>query len=354
MRADTSALLSRRLSVHGGPAIGLSAGQASLRQRLLDHMRDGSLGMTSAPCPCGAQSRDQPVAEIDRYGIPLRSVLCMACGTLRFDPYLDEASLQRFYREYYQELYDRSADPQTYFEKQKEYGARMLAALRAHAPQASTIVEAGCGAGGALSVLQQAGMSVAGCDHSERLVRFGRSNAVGPLVVGSIAELQAALPGVQQVDAVYLHHVFEHLADPVSFLRACKRLLRPAGLVILVVPDISRIDRFPFPGGDVRLFLHVAHKFNYSRQGLARLAAKAGYALQTVGGFESRMAPEMWLAVRPNGAAVGADGTDHGSSVLRYLHRTERLYRLGILPGYGDGLARRLRRLKNTLLQVRP
>ena len=346
MQPDASAALSPRLSLHGGPAVRLSASQVSICGRLRALLDDGALRLVSGGCPCGAQPRDEPLGELDRYGIALRSVLCMECGTLRFDPYLDEESLQRFYSEYYQELYERSADAEAYFASQKAYGARVLQALGRHAPGARNVVEAGCGAGGALSLLQEAGVQVAGCDHSARLVRFGQSKGMRSLVIGGIDEL----PGVENADAVYLHHVFEHLAAPVDFLRACKRLLRASGLVLLIVPDISRIDRFAFPGGDVRLFLHVAHKFNYSRRGLARLAARAGYAIEPIDGFESRQAPEMWLALRPvSGPVVQHAAEREGQAMLHYLRRTEKLYRLGVLPGYRVGLLGRLGRLAATL-----
>ena len=344
MQPDAGAALSRRLSLHGGPAVRLSASQTAICGRLRALLDDGTLRLASGGCPCGAQPRDEPVGELDRYGIALRSVVCMECGTLRFDPYLDEESLQRFYSEYYQELYERSPDAETYFASQQAYGARVLQALRRHAPQARSVVEAGCGAGGAMSVLHEAGLQVAGCDHSARLVRFGQSKGMHSLVVGGIEHLQ------QRVEAVYLHHVFEHLGDPVGFLRRCKELVGTSGLVLLIVPDIARIDRFAFPGGDVRLFLHVAHKFNYSRRGLAMLAARAGYAIEPIGGFESRKAPEMWLALRPaSGAAVQQGAEGEGQAMLRYLRRTEKLYRLGVLPGYGVGLLGRLGRLTATL-----
>lgn len=345
MQPDAHHALSPRLSANGGPAVKLSASQVSICRRLRTLLSDGTLRMAGGGCPCGAQPQDRPVGELDRYGIPLRSVLCMDCGTLRFDPYLDEESLQRFYRDYYQELYERSPDAKAYFATQEGYGARVLQALRRHVPDARTVVEVGCGAGGALSVLQEAGIEVAGCDHSARLVKFGKSRGLRTLVLGGIEELQS-----QNVDAAYLHHVFEHLADPVGFLLACKRMLRPSGVVMLIVPDISRIHRFAFPGGDVRLFLHVAHKFNYSRLGLARLAARAGYALEPIGGFESDKAPEMWLALRPGGAPAAQEGAQpHGEAMLQYLRRTEKLYRLGVLPGYGAGLLGRLGRLTATL-----
>jgi hypothetical protein len=59
-------------------------------------------------CPCGEGNRDKDIviSEIDRYGLPLQTVLCVKCGTLRIDTYLDDKSLSEFYTDYYQQMYE--------------------------------------------------------------------------------------------------------------------------------------------------------------------------------------------------------------------------------------------------------
>ena len=46
-----------------------------------------------------------------------------------------------------------------------------------------------------------------------------------------------------QVDACYASHVFEHLPKPnaLDFLRECRRILKPGGVVRLAVPDLENI-----------------------------------------------------------------------------------------------------------------
>jgi SAM-dependent methyltransferase len=347
-------ILSHRLSAPGSPAVNLSGAQAALTRHIVELLRSGSLAMVNEPCPCGAQPNDQPVGQIDRYGIPMRSLVCLSCGTVRFDPYFDEPSLQSFYRDYYQDLYERSSDPDAHFAAQRKHGARVLAAIRAHAPQSRTVIEVGCGAGGALAVLEEAGMRVAGCDHSERLVRFGQAQGVGRLIVGDIDRLAATAADFGSVDIVYLHHVFEHIRDPAGFLASCRSLLSPSGLLIAIVPDISRIDQFAFPAGDVRLFLHLAHKFNYSRQGLRKLGLRSGFAVEFLHGFESTIAPELWALFRPqSGTGAPLPEGESGRKMLRYLRRTELRYRVGLLPGYGATARGTLRRLARSWLPER-
>jgi SAM-dependent methyltransferase len=344
-------MLSSRLEQAAGPAVALNDRQRALSESIRHRLANAQFTLRTSPCICGVQSNDVLVGNVDRYGLPMRSVVCLECGTVRADPYLDEAGLQTFYRDYYQDLYDRAPDPAAYFESQKVYGRRVLGMLRRIAPAAASAVEVGCGAGGALSVLRDAGLRTAGCDHSRPLIEFGAAQGMKRLAVGDLHALRAAIPSLGGEDLVYLHHVFEHMFDPGRFLRDCAPLLSPAGAVLVIVPDIARIDKFSFPGGDIRLFLHIAHKYNYSREGLRRLGAGCGYAAEFLEGFESEAAPEMWALFRPQAtAAAELACTRDGARMLSYLRRTELRYRMGLLPGYGAGYGTRIRRVLKQVL----
>lgn len=337
-----------------GAAVSITPQQKMLAAEVSELLDGGKLVLAEAPCICGLPNEDKAIAQVDRYGLPLQTVVCLGCGTVRANPYFDEPSLRRFYQDYYQDLYARAPEPDTYFETQKKYGARVLGAIRTIAPESQSVVEVGCGAGGALAALEEAGLRVAGCDHSERLVRFGQSKGITRLVVGDMSKLIDVVPDLGNVDVVYLHHVFEHISDPVGFLKTCRALLSSLGTLIVVVPDISRIDKFPFPGGDVRLFLHVAHKFNYSRGGLELLGKVSGYSVKFIDQYESPNAPELWAVFRPQSGVQAklAQGSS-GRKMLRYLRRTELRYRLGLLPGDQPGAFPRVRRMAKALLPTR-
>jgi len=347
-------LLSRRMIRKAGAAVSITPQQMLLAAEVSELLDGGKLVLADTPCICGLPDDDKAIAQVDRYGLSLQTVVCLGCGTVRANPYFDEPSLKRFYEDYYQDLYARAPEPDTYFETQRKYGARVLGAIRAIAPESRSVVEVGCGAGGALAAIEEAGLRVAGCDHSERLVRFGQSKGITRIVVGDMANLIEVVPDLGNLDVVYLHHVFEHISDPVGFLKTCRSLLSSLGTLILVVPDISRIDKFPFPGGDVRLFLHIAHKFNYSRRGLELLGKASGYSVKFIDQYESPNAPELWAVFRPQGGvqAEVAQGTS-GREMLRYLRRTELRYRLGLLPGNQPGALSRVRRLAKALLPTR-
>jgi SAM-dependent methyltransferase len=326
----------RYRGVAASPA--LSAAQRAAFDELLQRLEGGVYRQERSPCPCGLAAAEALVAEIDRFGLPLNSVLCLGCGSVRLDPHLDHDSLDDFYRTLYQDLYGRFVEPDTYFDRQRGYGRRISATCFPQSPPSqSRVLEIGCGAAGGLSVFQEQGCSVAGCELSPQLIDYGSRRGVRNLHVGTLAETAGKM-SCDGFDLIYLHHVFEHVDQPLDLLQEISRRLAPAGRAIVIVPDLGRIDRFRVPAGDALVFFHVAHKYNYTPLGLRRLAAQAGLAARQIQPVRrpktvwSSM-PELWIELRL--AAESQQGSTRGDrhegpSMLNYLQRTERRFRWGL------------------------
>jgi SAM-dependent methyltransferase len=323
-----------------GPAIQLGREQRALAATVSRKLNDGSYRMLSDLCPCGKSGVDTCLAEVDRYGLPLNTVLCSACGTLRTNPYPDDDGLADFYTHYYQQMYARSDDRGAYFAKQQGYGQRVLESVKAWLPASSFVFEAGCGAGGALEVLRQNGYLVGGCDYSRELVDYGCSRGLS-LHWGPPLDVLKSLP---PPSLIYMHHVFEHVRDPLAQLMGLRELLAPGGKVLIIVPDVSRISRFPFPGGDLRLFVHIAHRFNFSLEGFRMLAERAGLEVQSLQQRDAHLSPEFWaLLARKPDSSSRAEHSDAGRYMLAYLRRTELLRTLHLTRGQIRSLPARIR-----------
>jgi SAM-dependent methyltransferase len=287
----------------------------------------GQYRMEYESCPCGADDADV-ISQVDRYGLVLDTVLCTTCGTLRFDPYLSGESLADFYRNYYQEMYARAQDADAYFVRQRGYGERLKRLVHRMLPPGAVVAEVGCGAGGALSVFREAGYDTHGCDYSARLIEFGLQRGTENLHFGDIEELTRSMASTgKKADLIFLHHVFEHIPSPVTWLVTAQRILAQNGVIVIAVPDVSAIHRYPSPNGDLRLFLHIAHKFNFSLGGLAALAKRAEMNSSLVGVEKSDQAPEVWVAfARAELPGDRLDAFSGGSS--RSLFRRLRLIEL--------------------------
>lgn len=317
----------------------------------------GTLALERSACPCNGERdfargarEDDVIAERDRYGLPLTSVLCSSCGTIRLDPYLTPPGLEYFYKSLYQQMYGRSADVDSYFARQAFYGTKILKTVQHDLPRGGVVFEVGCGAGGALKMFQDAGHIVAGCDYGGELVAAGRARGVPRIYHGSLEEAASVL-GERKIDLLYLHHVFEHLNDPADFLIQCRRFLSARGSIVVIVPDMLGIDRHIVPAGDFLQFLHIAHKYNFTLKCLQRLGAQNDYeVLKLVPDHRLKtpwsVAPELWVQLRPFGeqppsssssrrcvAATNDDAAADGAKVFAYLMRTEKKYALGLCRG---------------------
>lgn len=334
------ALLSSRFKREAGSAIRLGREQRALTVTVSGKLSDGSYRMLADPCPCGRPATDVLLSEVDRYGLPLNTVMCSVCGTLRIDPYLDDAGLADFYTHYYQQMYARADDRFIYFRKQQAYGQRVLESVKNWLPAGSFVFEIGCGAGGALDVLRRAGYQVGGCDYSRELIEYGCSRGL-PLQWGPPTETLKSLPAPS---LIYMHHVFEHVRDPLTQLLDLRKLLASEGKVLVIVPDVSRISAFPFPAGDLRLFVHIAHRFNFSLEGLRLLAERADLAIESLQQRDAHNSPELWalLTQKSDGARLKED-PHAGRNMLAYLSRTERLRGLRLTRGQIVGLPARIR-----------
>lgn len=352
-KSFNSTLLSQRYAREAGSAVRLGPEQRAISEAVASKLIDSSYRMISDSCPCGKSGEDMHLSEVDRYGLPLNTVLCSSCGTLRMNPYPDEDSLADFYTHYYQQMYARSDDRPAYFVKQQTYGQRVLESVKGWLPVGAFVFEAGCGAGGALDVLRHGGYQVSGCDYSQELVDYGGSRGLslhwGPPL--------AVLKSLESPSLIYMHHVFEHVRDPLAQLLGLRELLASGGKILIIVPDVSSISEFPFPAGDLRLFLHIAHHYNFSLEGFRMLAERAGLKVESLQKRNAHSSPEFWalLSMQPD-VAPSKEDIYAGRNMLAYLHRTERLRSFYMtrgqfinLPVYARGKLRgllgRIRRL---------
>ena len=337
-------LISPRFSVKASSSpVHLKPSQLPLIAEVKSRLLTGAYRLEPFPCPCG-EATGVIVSEVDRYGLPLTFVLCSVCGTVRIDPYLDASSLEDFYTCFYQEMYARATDVDTYFSKQRSYGEKVLAVSKASLKPGSWIYEIGCGAGGALEVFQQLGFQVAGCDYSAELIESGRLRGIRNIFHGSLKDIQTKV-NVAKADLIYLHHVFEHVNHPLEFLKECRKHLAPGGRIIIIIPDLQGIDSFIYPAGDLLQVLHIAHKYNFSLAGLRRLGNQGGYQMRRLSPDPKietpcSHSPEIWLelvvdkiATRSESKSTPAADDGHGHKMLQYLRRTERLYSLGLCRG---------------------
>lgn len=145
------------------------------------------------------------------------------------------------------------------------------------------VLEVGCGEGYGTAMLATAARSITGVDYDLATVEHAtRRYPQATFVPGNLAALPIADGAV---DVVATLQVIEHVWDHPQFVRECRRVLRPDGLLLVTTPN-----RLTFsPGRDTPL--NPFHTKEFTAAELVDLLQACGFVARWVGGLHdgSRM-----------------------------------------------------------------
>ncbi len=315
--------ISARLKYSTMSALKLNEQQTAIRDRIRDGMEQGTYPVKDVPCFCG-EDGGTIIAERDRYGLPVRTVLCMNCGIMRTSPRMTDDAASQFYREDYRGLYSGSRSMEELFTSDVERGKWLVQEMPSLMAQVETIFDIGCGTGGMLLPLKKAGKTVIGCDVHDEYLNIGRTNGL-ELVCGGPADIVAHTG--KQADLVLLSHVVEHFHDIRTELEETIQVLRPGGWLLVQLPGIRAIPVSEY-AGNFLLYLQNAHNYHFT-------AATIDFVLKSVGlNVISAEEQIVAAAVRPEGWSSGAPMAPvpegEALSILSFLADLERRFLFGI------------------------
>jgi SAM-dependent methyltransferase len=272
-----TALLSRRLDY---PPSGLfrnplPAAQIAVRDRVREKLARGVYALETVACFCGGE-RFRVLAEVDRYGLPVRTALCLNCGLLGTNPRMTQESYARFYDEDYRPLYEGAQDDlgRSYAAAQVESKKVAAFALPRLGSRKGLVMELGANMGATLSMFQQAGWEARGADYGRAHIEAGRKlSGVRGLEVGGLERLEQMNV---KADLFVLQHVLEHFLDLPGQLRRIRALIKPDGLFYVEVPGLYDW----VPGnckGDLLGYLQNAHTYHFTSVTLDYVMECAGF-----------------------------------------------------------------------------
>lgn len=221
-------------------------------------------------CPlCGGSERPV-VSERDRHGKPLKTVICLDCGTVANDPIPTDEELAQFYRTDYRTEYKGVAEPRMR-QVWRNFGrtAKHIGAFRDFYRDRKRCLDMGAGSGEFMYLAGRIGMDCLGIEPDERYSAYCRDR-LGLTVRSQTLEESDFADG--SFDLIRLSHVLEHMRDPVRSLKTLRRWLDDDGLIYIEVPNIDREATDKLRG---RIF-HFGHIFNFSPWTMRAAALLAG------------------------------------------------------------------------------
>jgi 2-polyprenyl-3-methyl-5-hydroxy-6-metoxy-1,4-benzoquinol methylase len=195
-------------------------------------------------------------------------VKCSECGLPRLEPRLREEDAARIYQGDYWQLDVQVAN--LYQSMCRSYRCR-LRFLESVSKPARTL-DVGCGHGGYVWLLRQNGWNAYGMDAFPGAAGQARTIFGLDISTGTLHDCGYA-PGSFQI--ITMHHVLEHIYDPVGLLTEVAHLLADDGVLILEVPNGQSLEFLLFRGYAYGLRT-PKHVFFYGPKTLARLLAKVG------------------------------------------------------------------------------
>lgn len=155
--------------------------------------------------------------------------------------------LQEYYAtKYYQE--GRGSYELVYTDAEKSYFLAKIeqrhTVLQKTVPNASSMLDVGCGEGFALSYFKKQGWQVKGFDFSDAGVKAQNPDCLDDLRTGDVfALLDAEIQSRRRYDVIWLQNVLEHVLEPIDLLASLRGLINDQGMAVVTVPnDFSRIQ----------------------------------------------------------------------------------------------------------------
>jgi 2-polyprenyl-3-methyl-5-hydroxy-6-metoxy-1,4-benzoquinol methylase len=257
----------------GQAHITLTSRQREVVEVLQDKIDRGIYVLEDGPCLCGAH-KDSAIAETDRYGLKLKTVVCSVCGLLRTNPRLSQESLGEFYQQEYRDLYmgPEYKGLESYFQGMIRRGIYLIELIRRFYPDiklaGKNVLEIGCSMGGILVPFLKSGAKVKGYDYDQRYLDYGKNRYPGlELLKGGIEKLEAENV---QYDIIILNHVLEHLACPGVAVDLLKARIKPEGIIYVSVPGVSNPEYYFSSNKSFLGALHIAHLYHFSPKTLCR------------------------------------------------------------------------------------
>ncbi len=260
-----------------------------------------SLGVQACPvcraaCPVPwAQGRDRLFDLVP--GI-FHLYRCEACGCVFQHPLPGDSTRAVFYPEKYwwlEELRAASLLARLFRRLEKAYREFVVAdhvrfldfCARKNYGGGKLLLDIGCGSGTFLHVARCRGFVPHGLDASARAVEIAGKQYGFPVRRG---EIGSKVWDGHQFDFITMFHVLEHLRDPRLGLKFAGGLLKPAGILVIQVPNIASIQARIFGSRWYGLDL-PRHVINFSPKALGCLLNEAGFAFELVSRFSLRDNP---------------------------------------------------------------
>jgi 2-polyprenyl-3-methyl-5-hydroxy-6-metoxy-1,4-benzoquinol methylase len=228
-------------------------------------------GTTHKECDLCAGTAFERIAEHDRKGQPLETVICRRCGLVAHQQIPTERELAEFYQSSYREDYHGETTPsERRVMRAWRNGARIYRQLQDYIVPSDDVLEVGAGIGCTVKQFERHGHRACGIEPHTGFQQYSVNQLHATVTQASLFDM----PPRPAHDVVLLVHVIEHFRSPHAALSHLHSIVRPGGLLYIECPNLGA----PFAMRD-KLF-HFAHIHNFTARTLEMMALRCGFVLE--------------------------------------------------------------------------
>lgn len=223
------------------------------------------------PCDLCGDSRFEVVANTDRRGDYLTTIVCRQCGLVSHGRIPTDNALALYYTKNYRRDYHGEITPSPHrVIRAWKNGQRLRQLLERHLRPGDRVFEVGAGIGCTVKAFELAGFDASGVEPNEGFLTFSRNRLRSNVRSGQLDDVD----GKEVYDLVLLIHVIEHFNRPSDSLRTIHQLIKPGGRLYVECPNVAAPHAAPG-----KLF-HFAHVYNFTPRTMSMIARNCGFEVE--------------------------------------------------------------------------
>jgi len=281
--------------------------------------------MKEINCPICEQDNTESIFKKGNLDKDLFNVICRNCGLVFINPRPEKEEYDKFHEAEF--LSEKAIVGIEQVEsKLNDSDLRIKTSifnfLDEYLDEGKKVLDIGCGFGRLLNIIKrEKKVDVFGVELGNLDVEAAKKYYGLDAFHGSLEEFAKNQENWDKFDVIIMHHVLEHLPEPLVSLCQIKKLLKSEGVLYIGVPNVMNIKKRP------DIFFQQAHPFSYSPYSLSLLLQKSGFGIlkfNRKAGYPGGM--EMLAMLNIQNKLILKEGADY-SKVREYVLKTENKFK---------------------------
>ena len=186
------------------------------------------------------------------------------------DPREAEEEVKEFYSKQYRKEYKGITKPKKkHVYRDAKEAIKRYNFFKEVIREGDSLLDIGAGNGVFVYSMRQLGLNAKGIEPDENHARYAREELQVPVATGFAQDIAEKEP----LDIVTLHHVLEHMTNPLGELGKIYAILKEGGHLVVEVPNAEDIKQDP------KNRYHKAHIYTFNPESLVALGYSAGFRL---------------------------------------------------------------------------